>query len=76
MGQLRKKVTFGIPMLEKPNQCIINGCCRLPRVMDEALGAFLAALDRHTVAGIALRPKDFRRVLAPDGERDGMGSKG
>jgi Rrf2 family nitric oxide-sensitive transcriptional repressor len=47
------------------SQCVITGCCRLPRVMNEALDAFLAALDRHTLATIALRPQDFRRVLAP-----------
>lgn len=49
--------------------CVIIGCCRLPRAMNEALSAFLAALDRHTLASIALKPKDFRRVLAPGGPR-------
>jgi Rrf2 family transcriptional regulator, nitric oxide-sensitive transcriptional repressor len=47
------------------NQCVITGCCRLPRVLNEALDAFLGILDRHTLASIALRPKDFREVLAP-----------
>ncbi|MGE5510260.1 MAG: RrF2 family transcriptional regulator [Bacteroidota bacterium] len=51
------------------SQCVITGCCRLPRVINEALDAFLAALDRHTLASIALRPKDFRQVLAPRGSR-------
>ncbi|HVY41945.1 MAG TPA: Rrf2 family transcriptional regulator [Hyphomicrobiaceae bacterium] len=51
------------------SQCVITGCCRLPRVINEALDAFLAALDRHTLASIALRPKDFRQVLAPGGSR-------
>ncbi len=45
------------------NQCVIEGCCRLPAVMRRALNAFLEELDRHTVASIALRPKDFRQVL-------------
>ena len=47
------------------NQCIITGCCRLPAVLQEALAAFLKALDRHTVASIALKPKDFRRIMPP-----------
>jgi Rrf2 family transcriptional regulator, nitric oxide-sensitive transcriptional repressor len=47
------------------NQCVISGCCRLPRVLNEALDAFLGTLDRHTLASITLRPKDFREVLAP-----------
>jgi Rrf2 family nitric oxide-sensitive transcriptional repressor len=51
------------------NQCVITGCCRLPRALHEALDAFLSALDRHTLASVALRPKDFRRVLAPGGRR-------
>ncbi|MCL4765694.1 MAG: Rrf2 family transcriptional regulator [Hyphomicrobiaceae bacterium] len=45
------------------NQCVISGCCRLPRVMQEALDDFFAALDRHTLASIALRPKDFRSTF-------------
>ena len=45
------------------NECIVTGCCRLPRALNEALGAFLGALDRHTLASIALKPKDFRDVL-------------
>ncbi len=47
------------------NQCVITGCCRLPRVLNEALTAFLDALDQHTLASIALKPRDFREVLKP-----------
>jgi len=46
------------------SQCVIGGCCRLPSVMRRALGAFLEELDRHTLASIALRPRDFRQVFA------------
>ncbi len=46
------------------NQCVITGCCRLPRVLDEALGAFLRVLDRHTLESLTLRPTDFRKVFA------------
>lgn len=47
------------------DQCIITGCCKLSGVLDEALDAFLGVLDRHTLASIALKPKDFRGVLSP-----------
>lgn len=51
------------------SECVIGGCCRLPPVLRRALGAFLAELDRHTVASIALRPKDFRKALRPERAR-------
>lgn len=41
------------------NQCVISGRCRLPGVMKEALNNFIAALNRYTLASIALRPEDF-----------------
>ncbi len=45
------------------SECVIDGCCRLPNILKRALAAFLAELDRHTVASIALRPKELREVL-------------
>jgi Rrf2 family nitric oxide-sensitive transcriptional repressor len=45
------------------NQCVITGYCRLPSVIDEALDAFLHVLDQHTLASIALRPRDFKKTL-------------
>ncbi|MGE0627066.1 MAG: Rrf2 family transcriptional regulator [Hyphomicrobiaceae bacterium] len=45
------------------NECIIHGCCRLPAVLRHALAAFLSELDRHTLASIAPKPREFRRVL-------------
>lgn len=50
------------------SECVIDGFCRLPAVLRRALGAFLAELDRHTVASIALRPKDFRQVFGVTAE--------
>jgi len=52
------------------SQCVIGNCCQLPAVMRRALQAFLAELDCHTVASIALRPKDFRAVF-PEAPRAG-----
>lgn len=47
------------------SQCVITGCCRLPRVLNKALSAFLDTLDEHTLESIALKPRDFRKVLDP-----------
>jgi Rrf2 family transcriptional regulator, nitric oxide-sensitive transcriptional repressor len=47
------------------NQCVITGCCRLPRLLNQALAAFLDTLDQHTLASIALKPRDFRTVIGP-----------
>lgn len=47
------------------NQCVITNCCKLQGVLEEALQAFLAVLDRQTLASIALRPRDFRSLLEP-----------
>ncbi|SFV34306.1 RrF2 family transcriptional regulator [Hyphomicrobium facile] len=41
------------------NQCVITQRCKLQRVLRNALKAFLDELDRHTLASIALRPRDF-----------------
>jgi Rrf2 family nitric oxide-sensitive transcriptional repressor len=47
------------------NRCVITKCCKLQGALDEALQAFLAVLDQKTLAGIALEPRDFRKILAP-----------
>lgn len=41
------------------NQCRITSRCRLRGVLNEALGAFIATLDRYTLADLVLRPEDF-----------------
>jgi Rrf2 family transcriptional regulator, nitric oxide-sensitive transcriptional repressor len=41
------------------NRCIITPKCRLRGVLREALAAFAATLDRHTLADLMLTPKDF-----------------
>lgn len=51
------------------NQCVITKCCKLQVVLDEALQAFLNVLDRTTLASIALRPRDFRRLAEADETR-------
>lgn len=41
------------------SQCIITNSCRLPQVLNEALGSFIATLDRYTLADIMLTRRDF-----------------
>lgn len=41
------------------NNCVITSSCRLRGILGEALGAFIATLDRHTLADVLLRPEDF-----------------
>jgi Rrf2 family nitric oxide-sensitive transcriptional repressor len=36
------------------NQCTATAICRLPRVLNEALSAFLGTLDKYTLVDIAL----------------------
>lgn len=53
------------------NQCIITGCCRLPNVLNEALNAFIAVLDRYTLADLMLTQRDFRAPHIRSGKRRG-----
>lgn len=36
------------------NRCTITKCCRLPRVLNEAMAAFIGTLDRYTLADISI----------------------
>lgn len=46
------------------SQCAIEAACGLRPVLHEALGAFLAALDRYTIADlVARRRKPLIRIL-------------
>lgn len=45
------------------NRCALTGHCRLASVLDNALGAFLAHLDAHTLADLA--PPASRRRAQP-----------
>ena len=51
------------------NQCVITNCCRLQGVFEEALEAFLAVLDRNTLASIALKPRDSRVLVRSEDQR-------
>lgn len=47
------------------SQCVITGCCRLPHVLNEALGSFVATLGRYTLADVMLTARDFALPPAP-----------
>jgi len=53
------------------SQCAITSCCRLPQVLNEALGSFMATLDRYTLADIMLAETDF--TLPPVSDRTARG---
>ena len=41
------------------NHCLIAPTCRLRGVLSEALAAFVAVLDRHTLGDLLLHPENF-----------------
>lgn len=41
------------------NSCAISCSCRLPGIVAAALSAFLAVMDRHTLADLAISPELF-----------------
>lgn len=47
------------------NQCVITGCCRLRRVLHQALDAFLKVLNGVTLADVALRPQAVVGLRVP-----------
>ncbi|MEP2828136.1 Rrf2 family transcriptional regulator [Parvibaculum sp.] len=53
------------------NQCVLTRKCELASVLNEALNSFVHTLDRYTLADIALRKRDFRRLPPVDDETRG-----
>lgn len=50
------------------NQCVISGGCRLPKVLNEALAAFVSTLDGYTLADVLLNPSDYHEARPPSPE--------
>lgn len=64
LGALVRDTEPGFALVEcfsDPAACLVSRCCVLPGVLDEALAAFFAVLDRYTLQDIALAPVDFLR---------------
>jgi len=49
------------------NTCVIAGPCRLKGVLKEALGAYMAVLDRYTLADLMANPTQIGRRLGVGG---------
>jgi Rrf2 family nitric oxide-sensitive transcriptional repressor len=45
------------------NQCPIAPACALAPALDEALTAFLAVLDRYTLADLTAKPRSLTRLM-------------
>ena len=56
--------------------CVVSGCCRLPRVMQQGLDAFLAVFDGVTLADVALAPVAFLPPQARSAGRPASGPAG
>ena len=56
--------------------CVVSGCCRLPRVMQQGLDAFLAVFDGVTLADVALAPDAFLPPQARAAGRTASGPAG
>jgi Rrf2 family transcriptional regulator, nitric oxide-sensitive transcriptional repressor len=66
LGEVVRATEPGFAIVEcfsGSNQCALTGRCRLARVFDRALTAFFVELNQHTLASVALKPKDFRAVF-------------
>lgn len=45
------------------SSCLIAPACSLPKILNEAVGAFLAVLDRYTLADVLSRRADLRGLF-------------
>ena len=48
---------------DRKSACVIGGVCRLQGLLREALNAYLAVLDRHTLADLMTAPRALARRL-------------
>lgn len=63
LGALVRQTEEGFDLVDC-GSCIIAPACGLTSVLKEALGAFLAVLDRHTLADLLIRREDLGGLLA------------
>lgn len=62
VGDLVRATEADFAMVEcfkSGNTCRITRCCRLRGILGDAVDAFLAVLDRHTLQDLMLNPEDF-----------------
>ncbi|MCU0616561.1 MAG: Rrf2 family transcriptional regulator [Gemmatimonadaceae bacterium] len=67
LGRLVRETEQNFTLVEcfdaATNQCPIAPVCALPPVLDEALEAFLAVLDRRSLADLLREPRRLRRAV-------------
>jgi Rrf2 family nitric oxide-sensitive transcriptional repressor len=67
IGDVIRDMEEGWRMVEcfdaERNTCVIAGPCRLKGVLKEALAAYMAVLDRHTLADLMGSPAQLGRKL-------------
>lgn len=47
------------------NECLISTRCRLPKLLNKALAAFISTFDDYTLADIMLSEQDFAQSVSP-----------
>ena len=58
-----------VECLTPANDCGLTPRCRLPGIVSEALDAFMAVMDRHSLADLALPPQAFGNIITTRQER-------
>lgn len=62
IGQIVRHTEQGFDLVDC-SACIIAPACSLPRILNEATNAFLAVLDRYTLADVLNRRADLRGLF-------------
>lgn len=67
LGEVVRRMEEDFTMVEcfapETNRCAITGACRLKRILQEALDAYLTALDKYTLADLTVRNSALSRTL-------------
>lgn len=63
VGAVLRHTEENICLVDCPN-CPLGGACGLSPLLGEAMSAFFAVLDRHSLADLVDRQTDFRRRIA------------
>jgi Rrf2 family transcriptional regulator, nitric oxide-sensitive transcriptional repressor len=62
IGQIVRHTETGFDLVDC-SSCLVAPACTLPRILNEATQAFLAVLDRYTLADILTRKVDLRGLF-------------
>lgn len=67
IGEIVRRTETGFDLVDC-SSCIVAPACTLPRILREALQAFMSVLDRYTLADVLTRRIDLRGLFG--GARD------